>query len=296
MGMDFVALLKYGGPDDPVLRNVESLAAGSPPELKVLSTLFRERKYSWGQGTGSVWTSGHEHICDGRPALPNLTVALRTPDDFFLTFGKDTIRVYHLLRWLFFLTDPILQKAMLTACRCLSRMFGASDCIITSDFSPVNGAFLDGHTFCDSLKAGDSEDGEREVLADLYLEIPEDYVMREDTRPRKKKGRGMEYMDWDKDKPPPEGWERASTWDSKGFWRLRLNPPLISESWLTWNGNTVQRLAEVITQERAFDLLPILADALEDAGCTNQDILSHCRGPGPHVLGCWVVDLLLGKE
>jgi hypothetical protein len=47
---------------------------------------------------------------------------------------------------------------------------------------------------------------------------------------------------------------------------------------------------------RALDRLPILADALEEAGCTDADILAHCRGPGPHVRGCWVVDLLLGKE
>ncbi len=38
-----------------------------------------------------------------------------------------------------------------------------------------------------------------------------------------------------------------------------------------------------------------LADALQDAGCENADILTHCRGPGPHVRGCWVVDLVLGK-
>ena len=42
--------------------------------------------------------------------------------------------------------------------------------------------------------------------------------------------------------------------------------------------------------------LPILADALEEAGCTDADMLAHCRGPGPHVRGCWVVDLVLGKE
>ncbi len=42
--------------------------------------------------------------------------------------------------------------------------------------------------------------------------------------------------------------------------------------------------------------LALLADALEDAGCTDADILAHCRGPGPHVRGCWVVDLLLGKK
>ena len=42
--------------------------------------------------------------------------------------------------------------------------------------------------------------------------------------------------------------------------------------------------------------LAVLADALEDAGCTDADILGHLRGPGPHVRGCWVIDLLLGKQ
>jgi hypothetical protein len=41
---------------------------------------------------------------------------------------------------------------------------------------------------------------------------------------------------------------------------------------------------------------PILTDALQDAGCDGADILDHCRGPGAHVRGCWVVDLVLGKE
>jgi hypothetical protein len=56
------------------------------------------------------------------------------------------------------------------------------------------------------------------------------------------------------------------------------------------------RLAETIYLDRAFDRLPILADALEEAGCTNAEVLAHCRGPVPHVRGCWVVDLLLEKE
>jgi hypothetical protein len=42
--------------------------------------------------------------------------------------------------------------------------------------------------------------------------------------------------------------------------------------------------------------MPVLHDALLDAGCDNPDILDHCKGPGPHVRGCWVLDLLLGKE
>jgi serine/threonine protein kinase len=67
-------------------------------------------------------------------------------------------------------------------------------------------------------------------------------------------------------------------------------------SWLRWNDGTVVRLGRAIDQSGAFERMPILADALEDAGCDNAAILAHCRGPGPHVRGCWVVDLLLGKE
>lgn len=70
----------------------------------------------------------------------------------------------------------------------------------------------------------------------------------------------------------------------------------IDAACLAWNDNTVPKLARAIYDDCAFHRLPILADVLEAAGCTDQDILGHCRGPGPHVRGCWVVDLLLGKK
>ena len=61
-------------------------------------------------------------------------------------------------------------------------------------------------------------------------------------------------------------------------------------------------MAQVIYEDRDLPSghldnarLAVLGDALEDAGCTDADILKHCRGSGPHVRGCWVVDLLLGK-
>jgi hypothetical protein len=64
---------------------------------------------------------------------------------------------------------------------------------------------------------------------------------------------------------------------------------------LAWKGATVPNLAQTIYDERQFDRLTILADALEQAGCTEAEILNHCREPGPHVRGCWVVDLVLNK-
>jgi hypothetical protein len=75
-----------------------------------------------------------------------------------------------------------------------------------------------------------------------------------------------------------------------------FRPVSIEPAWLAWNDSTVVKLAQSIYADRRFDRLPTLADALEDAGCTNTDILAHCRVPGVHVRGCWVVDLLLGKE
>jgi hypothetical protein len=65
---------------------------------------------------------------------------------------------------------------------------------------------------------------------------------------------------------------------------------------LAWNDGMLDRLARAIHENKAFQDLPILADALEEAGCTDPAILDHCRGPGPHVRGCWVVDLILGKS
>ena len=66
--------------------------------------------------------------------------------------------------------------------------------------------------------------------------------------------------------------------------------------WLLWNDGTVRKIAQAIRSADRMADLPVLADALEDAGCDDADLLAHCRGPGPHVRGCWVVDLLLGKS
>jgi hypothetical protein len=77
------------------------------------------------------------------------------------------------------------------------------------------------------------------------------------------------------------------------FFGNPLRPITLDPAWLT---PKVKTLTQAIYDDRAFERMPELADALAEASCSNQDILSHCRGPGPHVRGCWVVDLVLGKE
>jgi hypothetical protein len=74
-----------------------------------------------------------------------------------------------------------------------------------------------------------------------------------------------------------------------------FRPVTIAPAWLALNNAAIPKLAQPIYDERAFDRLPLLADALVAAGCTNEEILAHCRSGGEHVRGCWVVDLVLGK-
>lgn len=74
---------------------------------------------------------------------------------------------------------------------------------------------------------------------------------------------------------------------------LPFSPEASLNGWLT---PSVLSVARALYLEKSFEGMPVLADALEEAGVTDAEILSHCRGPGPHVRGCWVVDLVLGKS
>jgi hypothetical protein len=76
---------------------------------------------------------------------------------------------------------------------------------------------------------------------------------------------------------------------------FRLAPPRLA-SVLSWKDRIIPRIAQGIYFERAFERMPILHDALLDAGCTDDALLTHCRNPEGHVLGCWAIDLILGKE
>jgi hypothetical protein len=103
--------------------------------------------------------------------------------------------------------------------------------------------------------------------------------------------------------------DRARIWD--GVPRAALvrcvfgnpfRPPRVEPSWLSWGGGTIAHLAQAAYEQRAMPSglldparLAVLADALEESGCTDAALLAHLRGPGPHVRGCAAVELLLGR-
>jgi hypothetical protein len=79
------------------------------------------------------------------------------------------------------------------------------------------------------------------------------------------------------------------------FGPLPFRPVAFNPVWLTWHSGLLVSMARQMYDSRNFSDMPILADALEEAGCTDQDILAHCRSGGEHVRGCFVLDLLLGE-
>jgi hypothetical protein len=106
---------------------------------------------------------------------------------------------------------------------------------------------------------------------------------------------------WTIDQPNPT-WEAQEKRQADLLRDLFGNPFRPTRS-TAWQAATVLALAQAAYDERSIPAgeldtgrLAVLADALEEAGCTNSEILAHCRGAGPHVRGCWVIDLLLGKE
>jgi hypothetical protein len=69
----------------------------------------------------------------------------------------------------------------------------------------------------------------------------------------------------------------------------------VQQKWLEWNDGVIAKIAQAIYDEASFTSLLVLADALEEAGCTDADILGHCRKSEPHARGCWVIDRIVDK-
>jgi hypothetical protein len=70
----------------------------------------------------------------------------------------------------------------------------------------------------------------------------------------------------------------------------------VNPAWLAADGGAVAKRARAVYDQHRFDDMPLVADVLARVGCTDADILSHCRTPGVHVRGCWVLDVLLGMR
>lgn len=90
-------------------------------------------------------------------------------------------------------------------------------------------------------------------------------------------------------------WDLYRERQARCFCGNHFGPAPVEPAWLAWNDGIVVKMAQGIYDDRAFDRQPVLTDALEEAGCDDADILAHCRQPGEHVRGCWVLDLFLGK-
>jgi hypothetical protein len=203
MGCDFCALLKYNGPVPKVaeaIAHLESHAVFEP--LDALARCARAHDYSALVDCGYIvpaWRSLPDWSADvplpARPELPALQAVLDLPAGFGLTFGEDTVRLWNLLRWVTFLTDPGWRQPVLNAVMMFCKFFDATDCIVTHDEHPAALAFLDGATFARALQIAE-ESGEGEV-ADLdHLFIDKDHA--------------------------EDGDYSIPLWDSHGYWRLPL--------------------------------------------------------------------------
>lgn len=94
-------------------------------------------------------------------------------------------------------------------------------------------------------------------------------------------------------------WEQERCWQAgllHDLFGCPFRPVKLDPNWLVYADSAVVKLAGVIYDEDRFGDLPILADALEEAGCWSTDVLEHCRGRQPHYRGCWVVDAVLGQR
>jgi hypothetical protein len=119
-------------------------------------------------------------------------------------------------------------------------------------------------------------------------------------------------LTWSENEEMVAGPDHWAGFDLTGPWvglvrDIIANPfqpaPVINPAWLAWSDGQARKLAESVYMERALPEgtlnsagLALVADALEDAGCTDAELLGHLRGPGPHVRGCSALDRLLGKE
>jgi mannitol/fructose-specific phosphotransferase system IIA component (Ntr-type) len=207
-------------------------------------------------------------------------------------------------------TDPAAMLRLLRDRGLLSerkaRLFGAACCRRLWGLLPSEGRraveVVERHA--DGLAGGEERDAARRAFtAGLgagsgpasFAAIAVSYLLAE--AGPDPAGHALDLGPWAAQAGGDQAGERAA---QTGILRCLFgSPPFraggIRPGWLAFGGGVVANLARGISDERAFDRLPILADALEEAGCASPELLGHCRSAGPHARGCWAVDLILGK-
>jgi hypothetical protein len=172
--MNFVALMRYSRTRD-VVRAINELENQTAPLSAEVRSLWRESGFfgfDWGR---AYWVAHDNGRQVKRPRGPDLSVALRTVDGFFLTFGQGACCAYHLLRWRFFLTDPRWQAVMIRTCESLADRLRSPDVALMSDFHPSYSAFFAGTGFDACLRAAVGREAEVGSIAELYEE-PEPHI------------------------------------------------------------------------------------------------------------------------
>ena len=208
MGLDFTALIRYGGMGEDALRAITRLEADEKdPEFAEVITCGLRNHFAFAEhgARKACWRllGNWEEKLSERPRLPTLEACLDLPSDFSLVFGSDTVWVSHTLRWIFFVTENEWQRVMLGAVKQLCDLIGATDCIITNDGHPVVAAFCEGATFSAALAVA-AREGNKEVarIGDMFVDkgYAEDLVFK-----------GPDGND----SPIP-------LWDTHGYWHLPL--------------------------------------------------------------------------
>ena len=223
MGDDFSALLEYRGVDAAVERMIARLESGyEPPAVTRVVEFGRSEGFAFADRDWRVgWSASenHEERIVERPTLPSLSVQLGLQSGFFLTFGRDAVWVYHLLRWRFFCRDARWREVMVGAVEWFREALGATDAVITWDCSWAVGEFREGRSFDRALQAGlDAEEPEVEVSNPeelCWLEDSESDVAMQPTE--------SDLLErvrrWPRDKPLPSGWYRPQVIHWRGWWR-----------------------------------------------------------------------------
>ncbi len=208
MGADFTALIHYSGPTEDALRAIVRLEAEEEDFTLaevVACGLRNDFAFARHRPEKAYWRSlrNYDEKLSERPCLPSLEACLQLPSHFALTFGRDTVWVYHALRWIFFLKEDEWQRNMLGAVKWFCNLFGARDCIITHDEHPAVIAFRQRVAFSEALATA-AKEGEGEVarIRDLFLN--EGYA----------KDMAIQGPDGKRSAVP--------LWDTRGYWRLPL--------------------------------------------------------------------------